>query len=113
MGVLRRAGYAVDPLDSSCCGMAGSFGYEAEHYELSKAIGRILFQQVEESDGDVVTAPGASCRAQLGDRPGAAKPPHPIEKVAEAVAGPAERDAEVADSPATTDRRAVADEQDD
>ena len=31
VGVLRRAGYAVDPLDSSCCGMAGSFGYEAEH----------------------------------------------------------------------------------
>jgi len=85
VGVLRRAGYAVDPLDSSCCGMAGSFGYEEEHYDMSKAIGQILFDQVEDSDGETVTAPGASCRSQLGDRPGEEKPPHPIEKVAEAV----------------------------
>ena len=88
-GVLRRAGYEVDPLDSSCCGMAGSFGYESEHYDLSKAIGRILFDQVAESPGETVTAPGASCRSQLGDREGATNPPHPIEKVAEAVTGPA------------------------
>jgi FAD/FMN-containing dehydrogenase/Fe-S oxidoreductase len=85
VGVLRRAGYAVDPLDSSCCGMAGSFGYEEEHYEISKGIGQILFDQVEESSGDTVTAPGASCRSQLGDREGETKPPHPVEKLAEAV----------------------------
>jgi Fe-S oxidoreductase len=90
VGVLRRAGYDVDPLDSGCCGMAGSFGYEAEHYEISKAIGRILFRQVEQSPGDEVTAPGGSCRSQLGDREGAEHPPHPIQKVAEAVIGPAE-----------------------
>jgi FAD/FMN-containing dehydrogenase/Fe-S oxidoreductase len=88
VGVLRRAGYRVDPLDSGCCGMAGSFGYEAEHYSMSKAIGEILFEQVEESDGDSVVAPGASCRTQLGDRDGAsAEPPHPVEKLAEALAG--------------------------
>jgi len=81
VGVLRRAGYEVDPLDSSCCGMAGSFGYEAEHYDLSQAIGRILFRQVETSPGDPVTAPGGSCRSQLGDRDGAEIPPHPIEKI--------------------------------
>ncbi|WP_134671469.1 FAD-binding and (Fe-S)-binding domain-containing protein [Halorussus marinus] len=87
VGVLRRAGYEVDPLDSGCCGMAGSFGYEAEHFSMSEAIGEILFEQVEDSDGDVVVAPGASCRTQLGDRDGdAPEPPHPIEKVAEAVA---------------------------
>ncbi|MFB6251762.1 MAG: FAD-binding and (Fe-S)-binding domain-containing protein [Halobellus sp.] len=85
VGVLRRSGYEVDPLDSGCCGMAGSFGYEAEHYDISQAIGRILFRQVEESDGAVVTVPGASCRSQLGDRPGESQPPHPIEKVAEAL----------------------------
>ncbi|WP_148414593.1 FAD-binding and (Fe-S)-binding domain-containing protein [Haloferax sp. KTX1] len=85
VGVLRRSGYAVDPLDSSCCGMAGSFGYEEEHYELSKGIGEILFGQVDESPGDVVTAPGASCRSQLGDRPGESRPPHPIEKLADAL----------------------------
>ncbi|MFC5277588.1 FAD-binding and (Fe-S)-binding domain-containing protein [Halorubrum rubrum] len=88
VGVLRRAGYEVDPLDSSCCGMAGSFGYESEHYDLSRAIGRILFDQVEASPGETVTAPGASCRSQLGDRGGDAEnPPHPIEKVAEALVG--------------------------
>jgi len=87
VGVLRRAGYRVDPLDSGCCGMAGSFGYESEHYDLSKAIGRILFDQVDDSDGELVVAPGTSCRTQLGDREGGEKPPHPVEKVAEAIAG--------------------------
>ena len=86
VGVLRRAGYGVDPLDSSCCGMAGSFGYETEHYSMSKAIGRILFDQVDASDGDVVVAPGASCRSQLEDRDdAAAEPPHPVEKLAAAL----------------------------
>ncbi|MCH7661880.1 MAG: hypothetical protein IH933_15320, partial [Euryarchaeota archaeon] len=85
VGVLRRAGYAVDPLDSSCCGMAGSFGYEAEHYDLSKAIGEQLFEKIDASGGTPV-APGGSCRSQIGDRDEAAKnPPHPIEKVAVAL----------------------------
>ncbi|SIQ95021.1 FAD/FMN-containing dehydrogenase [Haladaptatus litoreus] len=84
VGVLRRAGYEVDALDSGCCGMAGSFGYEAEHYSMSKAVGSILFDQVEESDGIEVVAPGASCRTQLGDWQGA-EPPHPIEKIADAL----------------------------
>ena len=86
VGVLRRAGYGVDPLDSTCCGMAGSFGYEAEHYAMSKAIGRLLYDQVADSDGDVVVAPGASCRSQLESRDDAApEPPHPVEKLAAAL----------------------------
>jgi Fe-S oxidoreductase len=86
VGVLRRAGYGVDPLDSTCCGMAGSFGYEAEHYSMSQAIGAILFDQVESSPGGQVVAPGASCRAQLKTRPGAdEEPPHPVEMVAAAL----------------------------
>lgn len=85
VGVLRRSGYTVDPLDSSCCGMAGSFGYETEHYELSQAIGQTLFRQINQSAGDVVTAPGASCRSQLGDRSEESRPPHPIEKMAQAI----------------------------
>jgi FAD/FMN-containing dehydrogenase/Fe-S oxidoreductase len=86
VGVLRRAGYRVDPLDSTCCGMAGSFGYEAEHYSMSMAVGSILFDQIEESPGETVVAPGASCRSQLGDREGTDRePPHPVEKVAEAL----------------------------
>jgi len=84
VGVLRRAGYAVDPLDSGCCGMAGSFGYEAEHFSMSKAIGRILFDQVDESPGDRVVAPGASCRTQLDDHYDQ-KPPTPIETLERAL----------------------------
>jgi len=80
--VLESLGFDVDFLDSGCCGMAGSFGYEAEHYDLSRAIGRILYRQVDESQGDRVVAPGASCRSQLGDHYGS-HPPHPIEVVDE------------------------------
>lgn len=47
--------------------MAGSFGYEAEHFSPSRAIGDILFDQLEESDAAVITTPGASCRTQLED----------------------------------------------
>jgi len=78
VGVLRRAGYDVDPIDSGCCGMAGSFGYEA--------IGSILYEQVADSDGDRVVAPGASCRTQLSDRPDGDEPPHPAEALADALA---------------------------
>jgi len=88
VGVLRRAGYEVDPLDSTCCGMAGSFGYEAEHYSMSQAIGDILVDQVSESDADTVTAPGSSCRTQLGERDDVdvdGEPPHPVEKLADAL----------------------------
>ncbi len=85
VGVLRRAGYRVDPLDSGCCGMAGSFGYEAEHYSMSQAVGSVLFGQIEESGGESVVAPGSSCRSQIGDEYGE-KPPHPVRKLAEALA---------------------------
>ena len=85
VGVLRRAGYTVDPLDSGCCGMAGSFGYEAEHYSMSRAIADILFEQVRDSDGDSVVAPGASCRTQLTDGPTGQPVAHPAVKLADAV----------------------------
>jgi Fe-S oxidoreductase len=83
---LRNAGYAVDDLDTSCCGMAGSFGYEAEHYDLSMAIGEQLYERVEDSPADQVVAPGASCRTQLGDDAfEGEQPPHPVEKLREAL----------------------------
>jgi FAD/FMN-containing dehydrogenase/Fe-S oxidoreductase len=84
---LSAAGYEVDALDSSCCGMAGSFGYEDEHYELSKAIGEILHEKVRESPGVEVVAPGASCRSQLSDDDfEGERPAHPVEKLREALA---------------------------
>ena len=87
VGVLRRVGYEVDVLDTTCCGMAGSFGYEAEHYSMSQAIGRLLFDAVDDSPATEVVAPGTSCRSQLADyEKQYGKPPHPIEKVAAVLA---------------------------
>ena len=86
VGVLRRAGYEVDVLDTTCCGMAGSFGYEAEHYSMSQAIGRLLFDAVDDSPAETVVAPGTSCRSQVGDSGRYdGKPPHPVEKLADAL----------------------------
>jgi FAD/FMN-containing dehydrogenase/Fe-S oxidoreductase len=85
--VLEAVGYEVDALDSGCCGMAGSFGYEAEHYSLSRKIGDVLLDQIAGSDGDTVVASGASCRSQIADSDGHEAPPHPIEKVSEALSG--------------------------
>jgi Fe-S oxidoreductase len=66
--------------------MAGSFGYEAEHYSMSKAVGEQLFELVDASPGERVVAPGASCRTQLGDRDGGKTPPHPVQVLAESLA---------------------------
>jgi Fe-S oxidoreductase len=63
--------------------MAGSFGYEAEHYSMSKAIGDILYDQIDDSPGERVVAPGASCRSQIGAEYD--KPAHPAEALAEAL----------------------------
>lgn len=56
-------------LDSGCCGMAGSFGYETEHYEISRAIGeRVLFRAVRAAGPeDFIVADGFSCRSQISD----------------------------------------------
>lgn len=61
----RIPGCQVTALDSGCCGMAGSFGYE--HYDVSQAIGeRRLFPAVRGMDGEtVIVAPGYSCRQQI------------------------------------------------
>ena len=63
------AGYSVSEVDSGCCGMAGSFGYEKEHYTISKAMAeRRLLPAVEAADSNtIITAPGFSCRHQIKD----------------------------------------------
>ena len=63
----RVPGLEVTEVDSGCCGMAGSFGYEREHYDLSRTIGdRILFPAVREIDSDTrLLACGFSCRHQI------------------------------------------------
>ncbi|MEW4564506.1 FAD-linked oxidase C-terminal domain-containing protein [Bremerella sp. JC770] len=61
--------YSVKTIPSGCCGMAGSFGYEAEHYEVSMKIGElVLFPRVRELSAEhLIAAPGTSCRHQIHD----------------------------------------------
>jgi FAD/FMN-containing dehydrogenase/Fe-S oxidoreductase len=61
--------YTVEVIKSGCCGMAGSFGYEAQHYDLSMQIGElVLFPAVRAAAPEiVVAAPGFSCRHQIAD----------------------------------------------
>lgn len=74
------AGDRVEFIDSGCCGMAGSFGYEREHYDHSTAMGeRKLMPAVRNGDGeDRIVAPGLSCRDQIRDLTGLS-PDHPAE----------------------------------
>lgn len=60
-------GLEVKTIDSSCCGMAGSFGYEAEHYEVSMQMGELsLFPAIKEANNDsLIVADGTSCRSQI------------------------------------------------
>jgi Fe-S oxidoreductase len=77
--LLERAGYQVEVIDSGCCGMAGAFGYEANHYEISMSIGRLsLFPAVNSADPDtILAASGFSCLTQIKDGTGR-KAVHPI-----------------------------------
>jgi Fe-S oxidoreductase len=62
-------GLKVSPVESSCCGMAGSFGYEAEHYDASQAMAELsLLPAVRaRAEGAIVVADGTSCRHQIHD----------------------------------------------
>ena len=77
-------GAKVNVIPSGCCGMAGSFGYEKEHYETSMAVGEmVLFPAVrkavtQKSQNVIVAAPGTSCRQQILDGTGV-NALHPIE----------------------------------
>jgi len=64
--------YSVKEIPSGCCGMAGSFGYEKEHFELSNKVGElVLFPDVRKADNDtVISAPGTSCRHHIKDGTG-------------------------------------------
>lgn len=79
--------YEVTLIPSGCCGMAGSFGYEKEHYELSMKIGElVLFPTVRNQPEEVIiAAPGTSCRHQIHDGTGR-RALHPIEILWEALA---------------------------
>lgn len=81
------ANYEVHLIPSGCCGMAGSFGYEQEHFDISMKIGElVLFPTVRKQPQEVIiAAPGTSCRHQIHDGTGR-KALHPVEILWEALA---------------------------
>ncbi|MGE5462144.1 MAG: FAD-binding and (Fe-S)-binding domain-containing protein, partial [Syntrophothermus sp.] len=100
LDLLRSCGYEVELLDTGCCGMAGTFGYEAEHYELSMKVGELkLFPMLRHSEGknssldtgtqessiknqnSRVLSSGAACRMQIRQGTGV-EAIHPILLVA-------------------------------
>ena len=69
VAALKAAGYTVEVIPSGCCGMAGDFGYERDHYDVSRAIGEDrLLPAVRAAAADtLIVASGTSCRHQIGD----------------------------------------------
>ena len=78
--------YTVTEIKSGCCGMAGSFGYEKEHYDISMKVGElVLFPEVRKTaEGVKIAASGTSCRHQIYDGTGR-KALHPVELLFEAL----------------------------
>jgi len=79
-------GAEVTEVDAGCCGMAGSFGFEAEHYDLSLRIGELrLFPAVRAEPADtIIAASGVSCRQQIAHGTGR-RARHPLEIVRSAL----------------------------
>ena len=79
-------GCNVEEIPSGCCGMAGSFGFEEEHFDISMSIGeQTLFPAIREQSGDfAVVAEGVSCRQQIQDGTGK-RAMHLVEVLAEAL----------------------------
>jgi Fe-S oxidoreductase len=107
--LLRSCGYEVELMDTGCCGMAGTFGYEAEHYELSMKVGELkLFPKVRELEAEnsesgnrnssivnrqypagtmsSMVSSGAACRMQIWQGTGV-EAVHPIMLIADFVKG--------------------------
>jgi FAD/FMN-containing dehydrogenase/Fe-S oxidoreductase len=88
VAALTWAGFEVTEVDSGCCGMAGSFGFETEHYDISVTLGnRRLAPAVQAAPADTeVVAPGISCRQQIQHLTGR-RAKHPAEVLRESLVG--------------------------
>jgi Fe-S oxidoreductase len=89
-------GLQVDVIDSSCCGMAGAFGYEAAHYDVSMKMAELsLLPAVRNADQDtLIVADGTSCRHQIADgtrASGERRATHVVRVLARALAPPSDR----------------------
>jgi len=86
VAALRWAGFEVEEIDSGCCGMAGSFGFEREHYDISVTLGnRRLAPAVKAAAAETeIVAPGISCRQQIQHLAGR-RAKHPAEVLHESL----------------------------
>ena len=85
MEMLKAVGYQIELIDSGCCGMAGAFGYESEHYDTSMKVGELVLlpalRAARAKDGNIfLAASGVSCQVQIEDGVGDT-PHHPISLV--------------------------------
>jgi Fe-S oxidoreductase len=82
----RVPGLSVAPITSSCCGMAGSFGYQAETADISRAMAEaaLLPAIAQAAPGDLIVADGTSCRHQIADL-GGRRAVHSVRVLAEAL----------------------------
>jgi len=83
--LLKAAGYSVQIIEDGCCGMAGAFGYESEHYEFSLRVAELtLLPSIRNAKladpANLISASGVSCHAQIQDSSGI-EPLHPIELI--------------------------------
>ena len=74
------ANYSVTELKDGCCGMAGAFGFEKEHYDFSVKVANVSLVPAVNArkEGDVIAATGTSCRHQIKDTTGVVAL-HPVE----------------------------------
>jgi Fe-S oxidoreductase len=94
MALLRSIpGADVLEIDAGCCGMAGSFGFESEHYDLSMRIGELrLFPAIRaEAQETIIAASGVSCRQQIAHGTGR-QARHPLELIWQVVQAPSARE---------------------
>jgi len=84
VSLLESAGYDVTTTDAECCGMAGSFGYKSEYYEVSVDVGEQMMDDVNaDPEETTVTASGTSCADQFGYLTERDDVPHPVGLVTE------------------------------
>ena len=83
VAMLRAFGFEVDLIEAGCCGMAGTFGYDAEHYELSMQVGELgVLPKARMAENLVST--GAACRLQIRQGAGVGAK-HPLEVMADII----------------------------
>jgi Fe-S oxidoreductase len=87
--LMERAGVDVEVLQSGCCGLAGNFGFEKDHYDVSMAAAeRVLLPRLREADpATAVVADGFSCRTQITQSDVPRHPVHAAELLARGLDG--------------------------